>query len=190
MINFDDYTNENKTEHSLKWPYISDYPYRILIKGGSGSGNTNALLNSVNNQPDIDKIYLYGKDPYETKYQNLINKQESNGLKHFDDAKAFTEYSNDMQDVYKNIEEHNLGKKRKRLTVFDDVIADMINNKNLIIVTEFYIRGRKLNISIAFITQSYFKVSKDFKKFYKRFYYENSKQKRISTYYPKLFIRY
>ena len=105
MINFDDYTNENKTEHSLKWPYIPDYPYRILIKAGSGSGNTNALLNSINNQSDIDKIYLYAKDPYETKYQNLINKQESTDLKHFNDAKVFIEYSNDMQDVYKNIEE-------------------------------------------------------------------------------------
>ena len=65
-----------------------------------------------------------------------------------------------MQDVYKNIEEYNLGKKRKILIVFDDMIADMINNKKLnSIVTELFIRGRKLNISIAFITQSYFKVS-------------------------------
>ena len=58
MINFDDYTNENKTEHKSKWPYIPDHPYRILIVGGSGSGKTNALLNLINNQPDIDK-YIY-----------------------------------------------------------------------------------------------------------------------------------
>ena len=106
MINFDDYANENKTEHNLNWPYLSDHPYRILIKGGSGYGKTNALLNLINNQPDIDKIYLYAKDPYEAKYQFLINKRESIGLKQFHDPKAFLEYSNDMQDVYKNIDEY------------------------------------------------------------------------------------
>ena len=63
MINFDNYTNENKIEHNLKWPYIPDHPYRMLIEGGSGSGKTNALLNLINNQSDIDKIYLYAKDP-------------------------------------------------------------------------------------------------------------------------------
>ena len=68
MINFDDYANENKTEQNPNWPYISQYPYRILIIGGSGSGKTNALLNLINNQPDIDKISLYAKDPYEAKY--------------------------------------------------------------------------------------------------------------------------
>ena len=61
MINFDDYANENKTEHILKWLYIPDHPYRILIIEGSGSVKTNALLNLVNNQPDIDKTYLYVK---------------------------------------------------------------------------------------------------------------------------------
>ena len=73
------------------------------------------------------------------------------------------EYSNDMQDVYKNIEDYNPIKKRKVLIIFDDMIADMINNKSKLnpIVTELFIRGRKLNISILFITQSYFKVPKD-----------------------------
>ena len=104
MINSDDYTNKNKVKHNLNWPYISDYPYRIFIKGGSGSGKTNALLNLINNQPDIDKIYLYAKDPYEVKYQYLINKREKVGLDHLKDPKAFIEYSNDMEDVYKNIE--------------------------------------------------------------------------------------
>ena len=119
-------------------------------------------MNLINNQPNIDKIYLYAKDPYETKYQYLINKRENVGQNHFDDPKAFIEYSNDMQDVYKNIEDYNPGKKRKILIVFDDMIADMINNKKLnSIVTEVFIRGRKINISIVFITQSYFKVSKD-----------------------------
>ena len=162
MINFDDYTNENKIEHNSKWLYIPDHPYRILIVGGSGSGKTNALLNLINNQLDIDKIYLYAKDPYGGKYQYLINKREKVGLDHFKDPKAFMEYSNDMEDVYKNIENYNPGKERKMLIVFDDMIADMINNKKLNpVVTELFIRGRKLNISIVFITQSYFKVPKD-----------------------------
>ena len=107
MINFDEYTNENIKEHNSKWPYIPDHPYRILIIGGSGSGKTNALLNLINNQSEIDKIYLYAKDPYEKKYQYLINNREKLGLNHFNDPKAFIEYSNDMQDVYKNIEDCN-----------------------------------------------------------------------------------
>ena len=110
MINFDEYANENKIEHNLKWLHIPDHPYRILTVGGSGSGKTNVLLNLINNQPDIDKIYLYAKDLYEEKYQYLINKREKLGLDHFNDHKTFVEYSNDMQDVYKNIEDYNLGK--------------------------------------------------------------------------------
>ena len=137
-------------------------PYIIPIVGGSGSGKTNALLNLMNNQPDIEKIYLYAKDTYEKKYQYLINKREKIGLDQFKDPKAFMEYSNYMQDVYKNIEDYNPGKKRKILIVFDDMIADMINNKNLNpVVTELFIRGRKLNTSIVFITKLYFKVPKD-----------------------------
>ena len=162
MINLDDYTNENKTEYNSKWPYIPDHSHRIFVIGGSGSGKTNALLNLIKNQSDIDKIYLYAKDPYEAKYQYLSNKRESTGLKHFNDHKAFIEYSNDIQDIYKNIEEHNLVKKRKVLIVFDDVIVDMINDKKLNpVVTELFIGGRKLNITIVFIIQSYSKVSKD-----------------------------
>ena len=134
MINFDDYTNENIIEHNSKWPYIPDHPYRILIIVGSGSGKKNALLNLINNQPDIDKIYLYAKDPYE------INKREKVGLNHFNDPKAFMEYLNDMKDVYKNIEDYNPIRKRKILIIFDDMIADMINNNKLNpIVTELFI---------------------------------------------------
>ena len=144
MINFDDYANENKLKHNPDLPYIPDHPYRILIIGASGCGKTNILLNLINNQPDIDKIYLYAKDLYEPKYQFLINKRESRGLKHFNDPKAFIEYSNDMHDIYKNINNYNRNKENKILIVFDDIIADMINNKKLnSIVTELFIRGRK-----------------------------------------------
>ena len=113
MINFDDYTNENKTKHNPDWPYIPDHPYRILIIGGSGFRKTNVLLNLINSQPDIDKIYLYAKDAYEAKYQFLINKRESIELKYFNDPKAFIEYSNDLQDVYKNIDEDIIDKSLK-----------------------------------------------------------------------------
>ena len=162
MINFDDYTNENKIEHNLKCPYIPDHPRRILIIGGSGSGKTNALLNLIDNQPDIDEIYLYEKDPYEAKCRYFIKKREKLRLDHFNDSEAFTEYLNNMQDVYTNIEEYNLRKKGKVSIIFDDMIADMINNKKVNLVeTELFIRGRKLNISIVFNTQSYFKVPQE-----------------------------
>ena len=131
------------------------------MTGGLGSGKTNASLNLINNQPNIEKIYMHAKDPFETKYQFLINKRESTGLKHFNDPKASIEYSNDMHDVYKNIEECNINKERKILIVFDDKIADVINNKELnSIVTELVNRDRKLNISLVFITQLYFKAPK------------------------------
>ena len=111
-------------------------------------------MNLINSQPDIDKIYLYANDPYEAKFQYLINKREKVGFNHFKDPRTFMEYSNDMQDVYKNIEDDNPGKKRKILIIFDDMIPDMINNKKLNpVVTELFTRGRKLNISVVFITQ-------------------------------------
>ena len=121
---------------------------------------------------------MYAKDPYEAKYQYLINKREGVGINHFNDPKAFIEYSNDMHDVYKNIDEYNPDKENKILIVFDDMIADMIHNKKLnSIVTELFIRGTKLNISLVFITQSYFKVPKDVRlnKYYSLFYRKNSK---------------
>ena len=133
----------------------------------------NASLNLTNNQTDIEKIYLYAKDPYEAKYQNLINKGQKVSPKHYDDPKAFIEYSNDMQDFYKNIEEHNLCKKREVLIVFDDIIADMITNK-------------KLNPILILLLNHVWKYQKKIS----FFYYENLKQKRTSTSCIKLFIRY
>ena len=150
MINFDDYTSENKTEHNPNWPHTP------------GSGKTNVLLNFIENQPDIDKIYLHAKDPYEAKYQYLINKREGVGIDSFNDLKAFIQYSNDMRNVYKHINYYNLNKENKILIVFEDMIADMIKNRRLdSIVTGLFIRGRKLDISLVFITQSYFKDPKD-----------------------------
>ena len=162
MFNFDYISKENIKEHNLKWPEIPNHPYRILIIGDSGSGKTNALLNLTDHKPDIDKIYLYAKDPYKAKYQLLTKKRESTGLKYLNDLKAFIEYSNDMDDIYKNIKEYNPNRKRKILIVFDDMISDMLSNKKLnSIVTELFIRGRKLNISLIFITKSYFAVLKN-----------------------------
>ena len=89
---------------------------------------TNVLLNLIENQPDIDKIYLYAKDPYETKYQYLINKREGIDIDQFNEPKSFIEHSNDMHDTYKSVDEYNLDKDNKNLIVFDDMIADMIHN--------------------------------------------------------------
>ena len=142
MINFDDYVNEHRIEHNKNWPYIPDHLYKILIIGGWGSGKKNVLLNLIENQSDIDKLYLYAKDPHEAKYQYLINKWESVGINHFNDLRAFIEYSNDMHVVYKNIDEYNLYKENKILIVFYHMIADMIQRKKLnSIVTELFIRG-------------------------------------------------
>ena len=161
MMKFDYYVHENKNEHNKNKPYTPDHSYRILIVGGSRSGKTNVLLNLIENQPDIDQIYLHAKDPYEAKYQYLINKTEGFGIDHLNGPKAFIEYSNDMYDVYKKIDEYKPNKDNKILIIFDYMIAGMIHNKKLdSIVTELFIRGRKLNIFV-FTTQSYFKVPKD-----------------------------
>ena len=92
---------------------------------------------------------MYDKDPYEVKHKLLINKREIEGLKYLNDSKGFIEYSNDMDDIFKNIEEQNLSKKIKILIVFDDMIADMLSNKTFNpIVTELFIREEKLNLPL------------------------------------------
>ena len=120
------------------------------------------MLNLIKEQDGVDKIYLYAKDLNEPKYNFLIKKRENVGIKHCNNPNAFIEYSNTMDDVYKNIDDYNPNRKRKILIVFDDMIADIMTNKKFqSIIKELFIRCRKLNISLVFITQSYFSVPND-----------------------------
>ena len=116
MLNLDNITNKNNKKHNKKrQSYISDHPYRILIIDGSGSEKTNEQLNSINEQDDIDKSYLYGKDLSKPKYEFLIKKCENVGTDHFNDPNALIECSNRMDDVYQNIDDYNLSTKKKNL---------------------------------------------------------------------------
>ena len=139
----------------------------MLITGPSGSGKTNALLNLSQKDHDnfIDKIYLYASymlDLDEPKYQFLIEKRKNAGIKNLNDPSAFIEYSNTMDDVYNNIDDYNPKRKRKVLIMFEDMIADIMTNKRFqAIIKELFIRCRKFNISLFFITQSYFSVPKE-----------------------------
>ena len=117
------------------------------------------MLNLINEQRDTDKIYLYAKDLSEYKYKYLIKNRQKAGIKHVNHSKAFIECSNTMDDVYENIDDYNPSRKRK-IIVFDDMIADM-TNKFQSIIKELFIRCRKINISLIFITQSYFSVPED-----------------------------
>ena len=138
-----------------KWPFIPDHPYRIIIIGGSGSGKTNALSSLINEQNDIDKIYLYARDLSEPKYEYLIKKREDAGIKYVNNPDVFIRCSNNMDDVYENINDYNQIRKRKKSIVFYDMIADIMTNKKFqAIIKELFIRSRKLNISLVFITQS------------------------------------
>ena len=153
MFNLDTVTSENDNKN---------WPHKMLITGPSGSGKTNPLLNLIqqDNNNFIDKIYLYEKDLDEPKYKFLIEKRENVGIKNLNDPSAFIEYSNTMDYVYINIDDYNLKRKRKVLTVFDDMIADIMTNKKFQAITkELFIRCRKLNLSL--ITQSYFSVPKE-----------------------------
>ena len=155
MINLNSIKNKDNKRHREKWPYIPDHLYRILINGGSGSGKTNMLLNLIKEQDKsdvIDKIYLYARDLNKPKYQFLIETHEDAGIRDLNDPSTFIEYSNTMDDVYK----------QKKKNVFDDMIADIMRNRRFqVIIKELLIRCRKLNISFVFIMQSYFSVPKD-----------------------------
>ena len=137
-------------------------PYRILIIGGSGSGETSTLLDLVKEQDGIAKIYLYAKDLSKPKYEFLIKKRKNAEIKHLNDPDAFIECSNTMDDDYESIDDYNPSRKRKISIVFDDMIADIMSNKIFhTVIKELFIRCRKLNISLAFITQSYSFIPKD-----------------------------
>ena len=134
----------------------------MLIIGPSGSGKTNTLLYLINNLHPIDKIYLCAKYIHEPKYEYLINKREQAGIKNLYDPQAFIEYSDDMNDVLDNINNYNKNRDKKVLIVSDDMIADIEYNKNFKrIIKELFYRACKINVSIVFITQSYFKALKD-----------------------------
>ena len=134
----------------------------MLIIGPSGSDKTNTLLHLINNLHPIDKIYLYAKDLHEPKYEYLINKREQAGIKNVNNPHAFIEYSDDMNDVLDDINNYNKNRDKKVLIVFDDMIADIEYNKNFKrIIKELFYRACKINASLVFITQSYFRALKD-----------------------------
>ena len=136
MFNFDYITKEDipLCLHYPNQPQVPDQPYKIISVGGSGSIKANALLNLINHEPDIDKIYLYAKDPFEAKHQLLINERESTAITHFNNSKSFIEFSNDMYDI-----------------VFGDMIAGILINKKLNpIVTELFIREKKTKYFYCF----------------------------------------
>ena len=114
MINLESITNESNKKRNGKWPYIPDHPYRIILIGVSGSGKTNALINLINEQNDIDKILFHGRDLSEPKYEYLIKKREDAGIKHLNNPNAFIKCSNTMDDVYENINDYNPIRKRKK----------------------------------------------------------------------------
>ena len=158
MFKLDAITSKNNKDDDKNWPF------RMLIIGPCGSGKTNALLNLIrkqNNNNPIDKIHLYAKDLSKPKYQFLIEKRKNARIKNYNNASAFIEYSNTM-DVFSNTDDYNPKRKRKILIVFDDMIADIMTNKKFqTIIKELFIRCRKRNISLVFITQSYFAVPKE-----------------------------
>ena len=137
MLNLDDIVNNKKKSSSEN----DDWSFRMLIIGPADSGKTNTLLHLIDKCHAIDKMYLYVKDTDEEKYQYLINKREQVGIKNLNDPHAFMEYSNDMNDALENNNDYNKNRDKKVLIIF--------------------IRCRKLNISIVFITQFYFRTPKD-----------------------------
>ena len=156
MLNLDNIVSNKNENKNNNWPF------RMLIIGPKGSGKTNTLLHLINNLHPIDKIYLYAKDIHELKYEYLINKREQAGIKNLDDPKALIEYSDDMEDVLDDINNYNKNRDKKLLIVFDDMIADIEYNKNFKrIIKQLFYRARKINISVVFITQSYFRALKD-----------------------------
>ena len=158
MLNLDNIVSNKNMSASEN----NNWPFRMLVIGPSGSGKTNTLLHLINNLHPIDKIYLYAKDLHEPKYEYLINKREQAGIKNLNDPHAFIEYLDDMNDVLDDIINYDKNRDKKVLIVFDDMIADIEYNKNFKqIIKELFYRARKINTSIVFIAQSYFRALKD-----------------------------
>ena len=156
MLNLDNIVS-NKNENK-----DNNWPFRMLIIGLYYRTNYRTLLHLINNLHPIEKIYLYANNIHEPKYEYLINKREQAGIKNLNDPHAFIEYSNDMNDVLDDINNYNKSRDKKVLIVFDDMIADIEYNKNFKrIIKELFYRARKINVSIVFITQSYFRALKD-----------------------------
>ena len=138
MLNLDNIVRNKNTSFSER----NDWPFRMLIIGPSGSSKTNTLLHLINNLHPIDKIHKR--------------------IKNINDSHAFIEYSNDMNDVLDDINDYNKNRDKKVLIVLDDMIADIEYNKNFKrIIKELFYRARKINVSIVFIIQSYFRALKD-----------------------------
>ena len=157
MLNLDNIVSNNKSCSKR-----NDWPFRMLIIGPSGSGKTNTFLHLINSFHPIYKIYLYAKDTDKKNYQYLINNREQAGIKNLNDPHTFIEYSIDMNDVLEDINNYHKNRDKKVLIIFDDMIADIMRSEKFkAIVKELFIRCRKLNISIVFITQSYFRTTKD-----------------------------
>ena len=165
MLNLDNIVsnkNKNKDMTGLSSSERNNWPFRMLIIGPSGSGKTNTLLHLINNLHPFDKIYLHAKDLHEPKYEYLINKREQAGIKNLNDPQTFIEYSNDMNDVLDDINNYNKNRDKKVLIVFDDMIDDVEYNNNFKrIIKELFYRARKINVSIVYIAQSYFRALKD-----------------------------
>ena len=158
MLNLDNIVSNKNTSSSED----NNLPFRMLIIEPSVSGKTNTLLHLINDLYPIAKIYLHAKDLYQPKYEYLINKREQAGIKTLNDPHAFIEYSDDMNDVLDDINNYNKNRDKKVLIAFDDMIADIEYNKKFKrIIKEVFYRARKINVSIVFITQSYFRALKD-----------------------------
>ena len=156
MLNLDNIVS-NKNENK-----DNNRPFRMLIIGPSGSGKTNTILHLINNLHPIDKTYLYVKNLHEPKYEYLLNRREQAGIKNLIDPKSFIEYSDNTDDVLDDINNYNKNRDKKLLIVFDDMIADIEYKKNFQqIIKELFYRARKINVSIVFITQCYFRTLKD-----------------------------
>lgn len=171
MINFD-LVNNNIKNNNTNNIYSYTHPFRILIIGPSGSGKTNLLLNIINEREDIDKIYLFARDLNEHKYELLINTRKKAGISHYNDENAFIESFDSMDYVFFNIDDFNIGRKRKVVIIFDDMIPDIVTNKNYQqVIKELFIRSRKINISLIFLSQSFFSIPKNVRLNSRQFYF-------------------